>query len=248
VAVQLPPMARALQEFVDALPHGPLPQGMPGPSPDDMINLLNHMMIPPQFYTPPATMRVGTGANKSSSGPSSGNGRHGGRQGGKRGKRDDDDSPVTSPPHSIFPCRVCCPCSVGSCVMGGGRAGGFAAWTGRHVPAAAETAFCQHYRLASSSCSCKDSRTQHTRLFTLGTSPCVSTIGWYYSSLRTLCMVANLEWGRTPAQCQQRTLTPTPLLSSHHHVVSPPCAPPAQFIPRIATPLSDLPTVFPWAL
>ena len=123
MAVQLPPMARALQEFVDALPHGPLPQGMPGPSPDDMINLLNHMMIPPQFYTPPATMRVGTGANKSSSGPSSGNGRHGGRQGGKRGKRDDDDSPVPSTPDFISPCLVCCPCAVGLCVLWGGACG-----------------------------------------------------------------------------------------------------------------------------
>ena len=149
VAVQLPPMARALQEFVDALPHGPLPQGMPGPSPDDMINLLNHMMIPPQFYTPPATMRVGTGANKSSSGPS-GNGRHGGRQGGKRGKRDDDDSPVPPPPPMSSPLALCAVLAPRADVCYGGvRAGGFAAWTGRHVPAAAETAVCQHYRLDS---------------------------------------------------------------------------------------------------
>ena len=159
VPVSLPPMARALQEFVDALPHGPLPQGMPGPSPDDMINLLNQMMIPPQFYTPPSTMRV---VSSKPAGSSGGHGRQGGRS-GKRGKRDDDDVLALCFPlpqalaHHICPACACCvlTCCVavrGACVDG------FAAATRRHVPAAAEAALCQHHRLAA-----QRQPTQHER-------------------------------------------------------------------------------------
>jgi len=95
-SVPLPPMPRALQELVDALPSGPLPAGLPGPNPEEMVNMLNQIMIPPRFYNPPQTMSVGANLIPGSA-TGGGNKNQGGRHSGggaKRSKRDDDDTKV----------------------------------------------------------------------------------------------------------------------------------------------------------
>lgn len=89
-------MPRALQELVDALPQGILPAGLPGPNPEEMVNMLNQIMIPPRFYNPPQTMSVGANLIPGSA-TGGGNKNQGGRHSGggaKRSKRDDDDTKV----------------------------------------------------------------------------------------------------------------------------------------------------------
>ena len=73
---------------------GPLPAGLPGPNPDEMVNMLNSIMIPPRFYKPPSTMSVGANLIPGTA-TAAANKNQGGRHGGnKRGKRDDDDAQV----------------------------------------------------------------------------------------------------------------------------------------------------------
>ena len=73
--------------------------------------------------------------------------------------------------------------------------------------------------------------------------------------LERFACLQTLSWEGLWPGANSELYPPTPLLSSHHHVVSPPCAPPAQLIPRIATPgvtcrraVTQARDLFPWGL
>lgn len=59
--VPLPPIKPALQELINCLPKMTgLPPG--GPGVDEVLRMMNLMIVPPRFYTPPQTMLAGGGS------------------------------------------------------------------------------------------------------------------------------------------------------------------------------------------